>query len=492
LLQATVFLLSALLLPGAFGRKEPEDGFANFVKQEQNNPMPQRVRSSDTKQDDCSYCVFPFIYNVRNWTYCTDEISEANYSLACATQVDSDGRLIEWDFCAPDCKGASKDSTPQVDANPLNNPGQCYCGMMNSNDAYADSKIVGGDYASMGQLPWQVGILQYSYYDSKYYENCGGTLVGDQYVITAAHCVEWYTSDDTMVSVGNTIIGTPYESKSFLIGVEQIITHPKYDYSGMEPKNDISILRLSEKVDLYKFPHIKPACLPTKGQEWGYGVVSGWGMHESGMDGWYQSVLKYVDVELYWPGYCGDIESSKISQDMLCAGWWEGGKDPCWGDDGGPLVAKSLANSDSYFLTGVTSWGDGCGVEGKPWVYANVSYFHDFLSSNMPDLFTCPPHGYVPGQEECNPENTINSLAVTKKIKKIPTKEECRDICGGEKEICDFWNFKNNKNKKKRCCYLLKTKSKSKKGFDSGARGCTFFEPWYTSTYAPTTSDWMG
>ena len=66
--------------------------------------------------------------------------------------------------------------------------------------------------------------------------------------------------------------------------------------------------------------------MPTKGYEYGYGVVSGWGMHESGMDGWYQSVLKYVDVELYWHGYCGDIESSKISQDMLCAGWWEGGK----------------------------------------------------------------------------------------------------------------------------------------------------------------------
>ena len=129
-----------------------------------------------------------------------------------------------------------------------------------------------------------------------------------------------------MVSVGNTIIGTPYESKSFLIGVEQIITHPKYDYSGMEPKNDISILRLSEKVDLYKFPHIKPACLPTKGQEWGYAVVSGWGMHESGMDGWYQSVLKYVDVELYWHGYCDDHESYKITEDMLCAGRWEGGK----------------------------------------------------------------------------------------------------------------------------------------------------------------------
>ena len=43
-------------------------------------------------------------------------------------------------------------------------------------------------------------------------------------------------------------------------------------------------------------------------------------------------------------------------------------------------------------------------------------------------------------------------------------------------------------------CYLLKTEAKSKKGFDSGARGCTYFEPWYTSTYsyASTTSDWMG
>ena len=101
---------SAFLLPGAFGKKEPEDGFGNFVKPEQYNPMPQRNRSSDTKQDDCSYCVFPFIYSndARNYTYCTDQISEANNSLACATQVDSDGFLIEWDFCAPDCKGASK------------------------------------------------------------------------------------------------------------------------------------------------------------------------------------------------------------------------------------------------------------------------------------------------------------------------------------------------------------------------------------------------
>ena len=139
-------------------------------------------------------------------------------------------------------------------------------------------------------------------------------------MVTAAHCTDTASPGDVFVTVGNTILGTKFESKSFIIDVEAVINHP--DYNDQTTENDISILRLAEKVDLYKYPHIKPACLPSYPYS-GPGVVSGWGTVSSG--GLMQSHLRDVEVDIYPQGDCGDYPPGDITPDMICAGYPEGG-----------------------------------------------------------------------------------------------------------------------------------------------------------------------
>jgi len=486
LLYEFVFIFLAFLGSETLGGNPPEDGFLNFKPVKPNiYDFPKKSGNQTSKQSSCDYCKFPYILWGREFNTCTNYYTTDPNMFVCATEVDADGLLAEWDVCVPECPGASKESTPQVEANPANEPGKCYCGVMNPIDPYyaetaddKDSKIVGGYYSAIGMIPWQVGLL-FSDPDESY-QGCGGALVGDQYVVTAAHCTDGASPGDIYVTVGNTILGTPFEAKSFIIDVVDIINHG--DYASATTENDISILKLAEKVDLYKYPNIKPVCLPSS-QYAGKAVVSGWGTTSSG--GISQSWLQDTDVDVYPQGSCGDYPPGDITADMLCAGYPEGGKDACQGDSGGPLVARQMADSDSYTLTGVVSWGYGCASPGLPGIYANVSYFTSWLYDNMPDLVTCDPNfgttATYPTETtggwdiSCNPDDTVNKLVAFKKIKKVKTKELCRDECTNNEE-CQFFNFKDNKKVKKRICYLLKVEAKFKKGFFSGPRGCSFEE----------------
>jgi len=491
LLYEFVFIFLAFLGSETLGGNPPEDGFLNFKPVKPDiNAFPKKSGNQTSKQSSCGDCKFPFILWGREYYTCTNVYTTDPNVYVCATEVDAGNNLVEWDVCVPECPGASVASTQQVDVNPANDPGKCYCGVMNPYDIYGgsadskDSKIVGGFFSYVGMIPWQVGLLFNS--PSEANQGCGGALVGDQYVVTAAHCTEGASPGDIYVDVGDTILGTPFEAQSFIIAVEEIIDHSDYNSGTLE--NDISILKLAEKVDLYTYPNIKPACLPSYKYS-GPAVVSGWGTTSSG--GVSQSWLKDTNVDVYPQGSCGDYPPGDITDDMLCAGYPHGGKDACQGDSGGPLVARQISDSDSYTLTGVVSWGWGCASPGLPGIYANVSYFTSWLYDNMPDLVTCdpnfdtsytypptntyPPTATYPPTISCNPDDSINALKAFKKIKKVKTKELCRDECTDNEE-CQFFNFKDNKKANKRICYLLKVEAKFKKGFFSGPRGCSFEE----------------
>jgi len=461
---------------------QQEDGFANFIPIVSNlstYPYQPGKNSTKAKNSICNYCVFPFKLWDREYRMCTNTYTYPNQDkFICATEVNTKGELVAWAYCDQMCPGASAMSTPKLEINSINKPGSCYCGVSNTMDPYK-SKIVGGVDTSVGMLPWQVGLLFSNKNNAN--QGCGGTLVSDLYVLTAAHCTDGAGPNDITVNIGDTILGTPFEAHSMKFSIESIIQHP--NYNGWTLENDISILKLAVVVDLYSYPNIKPACLLSYPVSAGKGVVSGWGTVT--FKGHAESWLQDVNVDILPHGECGNYYSNEISEDMLCAGDSFGGKDACQGDSGGPLVANSHSQL-SFSLIGVVSWGSGCGKPGYPGIYANISFFADFLHENMPDLYTCPPYDdnvtieppspeeIEEGGEPCNQENTWISSIVFEANKIVQSKEACRDFCKAYGNDCDYFNFKDSNEEEKRMCYLLRVEKNNKHGYVSGSKDCVF------------------
>ena len=221
-------------------------------------------------------------------------------------------------------------------------------------------------------------------------QGCGGALVSDRYVITAAHCTDGHTVDDLKVLIGDTTFAMNDEAAGFIMNVTAIKQHPEYGTSGVN--NDISVLELEYALDLTRYPNIKPICLPAQDSTYAgtSATVSGWGTVATG--GNTNSHLHEVAINVYGDGDCGAM-NEHMTEDMLCAGVREGGKDACQGDRGGPLFTADLANNGSQTLIGVVSWGFGCAEADALGIYAEVAHFRNWLDTQLTDINTCSPTG---------------------------------------------------------------------------------------------------
>ena len=135
-------------------------------------------------------------------------------------------------------------------------------------------------------------------------QGCGGTLVSNRHVVTAAHCTDGRQASDIKVVIGDTNLALVTEATSFIRNVKTIKQHPDYDSSTT--KNDICVLKLEEAVDLTSYPNIKPICLPAQGTTFANGngaTVTGWGTLSSG--GTAVTQLQEVDVTVFADGDCG-------------------------------------------------------------------------------------------------------------------------------------------------------------------------------------------
>uniref|UniRef100_A0A3Q2P7M0 Peptidase S1 domain-containing protein n=1 Tax=Fundulus heteroclitus TaxID=8078 RepID=A0A3Q2P7M0_FUNHE len=220
-----------------------------------------------------------------------------------------------------------------------------------------NNRIVGGVEAPSGSWPWQVSLHTFT---SGHF--CGGSLINDQWVMTAAHCVQGtHHVKHQEGSNPNEVVRT----------VSRIISHPDY-YFG--PDNDIAILKLFTPVNFTSY--ISPVCLAASNSTFYSGVkswVTGWG--ETGYYGELKRTPTYDQRICDYSEIAGDI----ISDNMICAGFREGGKGPCFGDSGGPLVSKQ---GDRWIQAGIVSFGIGCAKPFFPAVYARVSQYNNWINTN--------------------------------------------------------------------------------------------------------------
>ncbi|XP_077412482.1 polyserase-2-like [Vanacampus margaritifer] len=208
---------------------------------------------------------------------------------------------------------------------------------------------------------------------------CGGSLINNEWVLSAAHCF-FRSSRSVTAFVGRQ---SQQGSNPNLVrrSIERIIIHPAYNSRSND--NDMALLRLSSPVTFNNF--VRPVCLAATPSTFFAGTdswVTGWGNIGSNDPLPFPQNLMEVEVPVVGNRQCGCdyIVPGRITENMICAGLREGGKDSCQGDSGGPMVTKQ---GSVWVQSGVVSFGIGCALPQFPGVYARVSRYQDWISSNI-------------------------------------------------------------------------------------------------------------
>lgn len=238
------------------------------------------------------------------------------------------------------------------------------------------TKIIGGAEADISEYPFMVAV-GYNF-SGAFYQFCGGVLISDQYVATAAHCSVGAAPGEVGVLAGTNNIE---DGSGLLMTVTDIVVHPEFDeLSGVGAGYDMAIWKLEEPIDLeasgletVEMLTAEDAALAADGE---LATTVGWGV--SSIE---STLLQDVHLPVYDTEACHEVYADSINfETQICGGAVEGGIDACQGDSGGPLLVRDF-DADKWKLAGITSYGNGCAMPGNPGVWGRVSAMSEWAKS---------------------------------------------------------------------------------------------------------------
>lgn len=181
-------------------------------------------------------------------------------------------------------------------------------------------RIVGGRRIKYSDAPYAAALFKNNYYF------CAGSLISENFVLTAAHCFasDSHNPQDYRVRVGS----DDRSNGGVLAHIQAIYIHPEFKMETIN--NDFTLLLLEEGID---FPlHVEFANLPEPNTQVNTGdmmLIAGWGVTESKKSSQY---LLGAAVPIYDIAKCKKSYHNQITDAMICAGYERGKIDSCQGN----------------------------------------------------------------------------------------------------------------------------------------------------------------
>ncbi|CAO1317762.1 unnamed protein product [Diamesa serratosioi] len=247
-----------------------------------------------------------------------------------------------------------------------------------SNCIKSDALVINGDPAKYKEFPHMALLGNNSFYF------CGGSLISDQWILTAAHCLPL-----NEVKLGSLNRQDSEDGTDSKYRVIENVLHPGYVKGKV--LNDIGLLKLDRVVVFKK--NIVPACLPqTRNWADSFATATGWGAQSEDI-GQSEKLMK-VRLEIFPRDECNrhfsrvkNLPDGIDNEMMICAGHRTKPKDTCTGDSGGPLQIYRNDMRCMFTIIGATSFGHRrCGKIGVPAVYARIYNYLDWIENTFSNL----------------------------------------------------------------------------------------------------------